>query len=209
MNQFLAAHLLKVGTVCRGIELGKRVKNDVAESPGGVLQYEPIYRHIKASLRQYSSENSYVTTMFDFYAFPTDFPNYELLSKEPDALKRISAFEEEMSRQMNRDPRFIPNIQLHEFETLLYASLGELEFEFADDEESLMGLKRLLKDVVGLLPEEINQTREGAPSKRLLNFLPAYNKRSMGPRIIHQIGWERLRKSCPHFGLWLSRLENL
>jgi hypothetical protein len=145
--------------------------------------------------------------MLDFYAFPRDFPDYETLAKTKDSYQRVLSFEAAMKRHIN-NPRFIPNIQLHEFEALLLSKPDEIVRELPDiqgDEP----LAKLVADIGSLKPEEINQTREGAPSKRLMRFFPAYRKRTMGPPIARRIGFPHLKTTCPHFGAWLSSLEAL
>jgi hypothetical protein len=97
---------------------------------------------------------------------------------------------------------------LHEFEALIFSRLEDLTSEFPGLKDVSERLTKLIASVKGLAPEDINETVEGAPSKRLMANLP-YKKRRMGPKIAGQIGLERLRTSCPHFGKWLTRLENL
>lgn len=166
MNQMLAPHLQKLGVTCHPTLFGKKLKHDNPEAPGGIFKYDPVYKHINAALRQYSSANSYVTTMVDFYAFPQDFPAYLELAQEIDSLRRVVSFEEAMFNQMMREERFIPYIQLHEFEALIFSRLEALRTEF-EDAKDLKGLDRLIASMSGMKPEEINQTKTGAPSKRL------------------------------------------
>ncbi len=207
VRDVLAAHLLDHGVKVHQMLFGKRVKHDIADSFGGVLEYAPVSRHIQATLRQYSSSTSRVTTMLDFYAFPRDFPDYTQHASIVDPYERVASFENAMRYQINND-RFIPNIQLHEFETLVLAKPDAILDEFPDKWPDA-GLLELLRDVGNLKPEEINQTKEGAPSKRIGRFIPDYRKSTMGPSITRRIGWQRLKETCPHFGAWLSTLEAL
>lgn len=207
VRDVLAEHLLENGVAVHQILFGKKVQHDIAEAPGGVLEYKPVYRHIQATLRQYSSNTSYVTTMLDFYAFPKDFPDYDVHASIADPYSRVTAFENAMKYQIKNE-RFIPNILLHEFEALVLAKPDEILEEFPENKPEA-GLKELLLAIGQLKPEEINQTKEGAPSKRLLRFIPGYNKRIMGPGITRRIGLQRLKERCPHFGAWLSTLEKL
>jgi len=209
VQQVLAPHLDKFGTVCHPILLGKKIKHNIPEAPGGVFNYEPVRRHIYAELKRHTSVKSFVTTMLDFYAFPRDFPDFDTLAAEPDSVKRVAAFENAMAEHVGSKPRFIANIQLHEFETLVFSHLEKLRPVFEDDKAALKSIDEIMADIQGLQPEEINHTKENAPSKRLLRHLPRYNKRTMGPRIVKQIGLPNLRTSCPHFGEWLTKLEQL
>lgn len=207
VRSVLASHLPAYGVEVHPILLGKKLKHDIADAPGGVLKYAPVYRHIQSTLRSYSAESSRVTTMFDLYAFPRDFPDYEKHASIKDPFERVTALESAIRHQVN-NPRFIPNIQLHEFETLVLSKPDEVLEEFAENAPT-DGLAALVSDLGTRKPEEVNQTKEGAPSKRLERFLPGYRKRRMGPSITRRIGFGHLRETCPHFGAWLSTLESL
>ncbi len=207
VRDVLDTHLLGHGVKVHPILFGKKIKHDIADAPGGVLEYDIVYRHIQAALRQYSADSSRVTTMFDLYAFPTDFPDYDVHVKMADPYERVAALENAMKHHVGGS-RFIPNIQLHEFEALVFVKPEEILGEFPH-EDSWIGLAGLLNDIWQLKPEEINQTKEGAPSKRIKRFFRGYNKRTMGPSITRRIGLERLKEACPHFGAWLSTLEAL
>ncbi len=102
--------------------------------------------------------------------------------------------------------RFIPFVMMHEFEALL----------FSDCERSSrgMGHPELVDDLQEIRnsfdsPEEINDTPDGAPSKRIEKLLPRYQKPLLGLQAVQEIGLPKIRKECPHFSNWLSRLENL
>jgi Domain of unknown function (DUF4276) len=56
-------------------------------------------------------------------------------------------------------------------------------------------------------PELVNSTRERAPSKRLLTYLPDYGKLVDGPLAICELGLTKLRADCPHLDAWLRGLE--
>jgi hypothetical protein len=53
----------------------------------------------------------------------------------------------------------------------------------------------------------INDGRQTAPSKRLVQFLPHYRKRLHGPLVFERIGLDKIRSHCPHFDRWLHLLE--
>ena len=64
-------------------------------------------------------------------------------------------------------------------------------------------------EVASLQPEEINDSRDTAPSKRLLRHIPDYRKVTDGPDAIHKAGLALVRNHCPRFDAWIKRLENL
>ncbi|RMF24335.1 MAG: DUF4276 family protein [Bacteroidetes bacterium] len=115
-----------------------------------------------------------------------------------------------MREEFSSFPRFIPYIQVHEFEALLLCepSIIHEQFEGYDRPRKADALQR---EIAGLPPEEINLGDETAPSKRIIKWYPAYadNKAFHGPRIAAKIGLERIRAHNPHFDEWLSRLESL
>jgi len=58
-------------------------------------------------------------------------------------------------------------------------------------------------------PEEINNTPETAPHRRLEKLIPSYRKVFHGIMITSKIGLEKIREECPHFHKWIIELESL
>ena len=58
-------------------------------------------------------------------------------------------------------------------------------------------------------PEEIDDSPETAPSKRVASLVAGYQKPLLGIRAALEIGLDAMRRECPHFATWLSRLEAL
>lgn len=54
-------------------------------------------------------------------------------------------------------------------------------------------------------PEDINNSPETAPSKRLLKYLP-YQKGAVAVIPLKEIGVDRLMQACPHFGQWVEAI---
>ena len=50
---------------------------------------------------------------------------------------------------------------------------------------------------------------ETAPSKRITQILPHYNKVVHGPQIAQTVGLPTIRRECPRFSAWVTRLESL
>jgi len=55
-------------------------------------------------------------------------------------------------------------------------------------------------------PEEINSHPKTAPSKRLLEIIPDYQKVIDGNTIAMEIGIETLLQKCPRFRAWIESL---
>lgn len=170
----------------------------------GVIRWEALYAAIKADVGR-SRGHEYVTTLLDLYALP-DYPGDSKAQGERGAL-RAERIESAMAAALPSS-QFIPYVQVHEFEALVFVDLDELPRAFPDGEAD--GAPAVLRrDLGDLRPEEINDHPETAPSKRLLRAVPAYKKPIAGPQIVARIGLPRLRAACPHFSGWVAKLEKL
>lgn len=156
---------------------------------------------------QHRGNKAFFTTMFDLYGLPKDFPALQEHGNDRDTARRAKKLEVAMGKEVN-DWRFIPYIQRHEFETLVLVGLDELDL-LLDAEDDLVGLERLRKEIEGRAPEDINDGPETAPSKRLEQHIPSYQKRIHGPLAAGGVGLEALRHQCPGFDRWIDRLEKL
>ena len=145
--------------------------------------------------------------MIDFYALPPEFPGWAEARRKNAPVDRVRALEQAFYAQFG-DVRFHPYIQLHEFEALLYCDLNELEHRMTNSEGGIAALRR---EVSHFHPEEINEGAHTAPSKRIINHLPVYerSKVRVGAPAAAAIGLSALRSKCPHFNEWLTRLEQL
>lgn len=100
--------------------------------------------------------------------------------------------------------RFIPFVMVHEFEALLFSDCRR----FA----TAIGCEELARDFQSIrdgfpTPEDIDDSPRTAPSKRIENIFPRYEKMLMGVLASLEIGLEAMRRECPHFADWLERLE--
>jgi hypothetical protein len=104
--------------------------------------------------------------------------------------------------------RFIPYVQMHELEALIFADPVKLCEEFPDRAGEV---RELIASVSGLEPEEINDRPTKAPSKRIIAYIPEYKSRkgSSAANVLTLIGIDKLRTKCAHFAEWLGRLEGL
>ena len=102
--------------------------------------------------------------------------------------------------------RFVPFVMVHEFEALLFSDCAK----FCDVVEQV-GLETRMSKIRAdfASPEEINDSPHTAPSKRILQLMPGYQKRLDGVNAAQAIGLERMRAECPHFNDWLQGLELL
>ena len=110
-----------------------------------------------------------------------------------------------MGRNFNPD-RFIPYVMMHEFEAMLFSD--------CQHSHTAIGRMDLTPNLQSIrddfnTPEEIDDSPDTAPSKRIEALLPAYQKTTMGLQAAQSIGLESIRNQCPHFDAWLHRLETL
>lgn len=205
-KQVLAPHLgvrgISVYSRCVLISKDNRLSK---EYRGGLPNYEKAKRDILAWMKQGHQPECRFTTMFDLYALPDDFPGYDEAMKIQDKYARVHFLEEKMADDIG-DRRFIPYIQLHEFEALILANPQQLAETYLGREAPVQRLAAMTRDQN---PELINDGPETAPSKRILKVLPEYDKKTEGAAIAGQIGLPVLREKCRHFAAWLSTLERL
>lgn len=173
-------------------------KNRAKIYRGGLKTYHKAQFDINQWCKQDIHGDSRFTTMFDYYALPNDFPGYEEAQKSPDVYDRIRVTEQAF-REDIKDPRFIPYIQLHEFEALLSADAQKLELAFIDHDKQIEGLVRIA--LLHESPELINHKPTIAPSKRIISAIPEYQSRksSAGPLVADKIGIAAMRSKCRHF----------
>lgn len=196
----------------QGILLNPRIVGKPGKK-GGDCRFSRVLPEICNLLLQES--DSFVTTFFDYYALPNDWPNREasqvLSSYQQKANEIEKGLREAALAQFKRiDPkRFVPYIQMHELEALLYADSKIMGDILGVDGEKF---QKILDEFNGQC-EAINDSSVTAPSKRIMSLVPFYKKGSSvnahGWRILKQIGLQRIREQCPHFDGWITAIEQL
>ncbi|MCF8338731.1 MAG: DUF4276 family protein [Bacteroidales bacterium] len=174
---------------------------------GGLINYSKAKFDIKNWLVEDTAHDVRFSTMFDLYALPRDFPGYEEAKNIKDCYAKVEMLEKRLKEDIS-DDRFIPYIQLHEFESLVFANPDNIKEVYFNREGAIQTLKQILEHF-GNNPEKINDSEQKAPSKRILHFIPEYDKVTGGPIIAAINNIDFLKRKCPHFGEWLHRLENL
>lgn len=185
--------------------LTSKDKRASREYRGGLLSYEKAKKDIQNWLKEDNHPECRFTTMFDLYALPDDFPGVMQAKAQLDHYKRVEMLEAAMKQDIN-DPRFIPYIQLHEFEALILADPQQLDWEYMEHDRPINNLTSM---VDGHNPELINDGPTTAPSKRILAEIPEYDKVTAGVSVAAKIGLQTLRQKCRHFNEWLTSLEQL
>ena len=174
---------------------------------GGALSGQRVLRFLSNALRQRG--DTHVTTFFDLYGLPSDFPGFA--GSPPDPLDRASAIEaslhEEVVRAARcRPDRFVAHIQPYEFEALLFSDTSQVARERPEWSRWAAELAAARRSAAS--PEHIDDGPDTHPSA-LLERLAGYHKVRHGPALAARIGLDRIRDECRHFGAWLSRIESL
>jgi len=207
VKRVLAPYLGSVGVylIARGVETSR---HHATVFRGGVLDYGRVRRDLQRWMSSDNHADCYFTTMIDLDHLPTDFPGSAEARRQSDPYLRVSLLEDALRADLNH-PRFIPYIQLHEFEALVLVDPGVLGAEFDEHQPAVQRLVRLVQGFAS--PELIDDGPETAPSKRIIKELPEYlgRKVSAGPLILERIGLPTLRTTCKHFHSWIRKLEAL
>ena len=182
------------------------------DASGGLISYPQAERDLKLWMREVShrkSETHYFTTMFDLYALPDDFPGSIQSKSIVDAYAKVEHLENEFGRAIG-SPNFIPYIQLHEFEALLFCDIEKLIIEYPKCHKEIERLKETLHSYNDN-PELIDNSPETAPSKRIIKAIEGqnkynYNKPVSGSKVTKYIGMPSLTTQCRHFKQWIERI---
>ncbi len=207
-NLVLRTHLFPVGN--DGVVHTPKIANSKRRgvtSRGGIGKYATLRRDISNELRRHRRPHVFFTTMIDLYGLPKDFPGKADRIRDPaNPTPYVKALEAAFQSDID-DDRFIPYLQLHEYETLLFADPDALVPSFENCQKAVREMKAIVSSVLSI--EHIDDGESTAPSKRITAVLPAYSgrKTSAGPQIAERIGMPVLREKCPHFHDWISRLE--
>jgi hypothetical protein len=174
---------------------------------GGALSGQRVLRFLSNALKQ--RRDTHVTTFFDLYGLPSDFPGFT--GSPPDPLDRASAIEASWHEEVVdlarcRPDRFLPHIQPYEFEALLFSDTSHFAREQPEWEQPAEELAAARRGAAS--PEHINDGPDTHPSARL-ERLAGYQKVRHGTALAQRIGLDRIRRECAHFGEWLTRLESL
>lgn len=209
VNRILAPYLIEV----KG--LNTDIRPIMIEKSGGGHGYSNI-EHLKNTILPFlhSDSEPVITTMIDHYGINSErkMPGYNSIISS-NVEERISAMEAILHEEiMKLKPYrfFIPYIQQHELETLLFANPKE---GFALEDE------RIMNDVIALRNEhdsieDINHTPEGAPSKRLTKIYEQHKQRYS--KVIEAVdiielggGIAPILEGCPRFVRWIERVVEM
>lgn len=187
--------------------------NKKLNAQGGMSSYTHARTDLNL-LRQSNPDSKFeshiFTTMFDFYALPNDFPGYKEASSITEPYAHVNSLEHSFANAIH-DSRFIPYIQLHEFEALVFCGIDYLVKIYPKCKKSCEQLTTTLQKSGN--PELIDNGPTTAPSKRIIKAIEGdnkykYNKPATGKSVTKKIGIDELRAKCQHFNEWIETLIN-
>ena len=210
VNEVLASHLFGCGyTKVSARLIGNARQRD---RRGGIRAWTAVRKDILHHLKE--DADCLSTTMVDFYALPQTgekaWPGraeaVSLVFAEKAASVERALLEDvvgELGQGFEKN-RFLPYVMMHEFEGLLFSDAARLGHGIGRPD--LSPKFQAIRDQFAS-PEEINDSPLTAPSKRIVDLFPGYEKPLMGTLAALEIGLEAIRRECPLFKKWIERLE--
>jgi len=177
---------------------------------GGNFRIERLLIDVRNRLL--GDQAAYCTTFFDFYGLPTEFPGkVEAAGRATPKAKAMvlcKALTEALTPPIGSKAmrRFIPYVQMFEFEALLFSDPEVLARGIGH--ENLGAEFRMVRSAFDS-PESINDSPRTAPSKRIVKKVKDYEKPIYGTMAAMEIGLPTMRKECALFDKWLKRIEGL
>ena len=210
VNEVLSHHLYERGFT----SVSARIVGNARERTrrGGIVSWEIARQGILSRLIEDSNRIS--TTMVDYYAMPLDWPGRaDRFAQAASSAQIAENIEHALladicaNMDANFNPnRFVPYVMMYEFEAMLFSDCQAFGNAIRRSDLSA-GFQAIRNDFTS--PEEIDDSPTNAPSKRIENLMPAYQKPTMGVQAAQSIGLEAIRRECPHFADWLQHLEHL
>ncbi|MBI2424780.1 MAG: DUF4276 family protein [Candidatus Hydrogenedentes bacterium] len=204
VNEVLAEYMLPHGVSLRPSLIGKPGRK------GGNVNQGRLIGDIGNRLR--SDTGAYCTSIFDYYGLPQNFPGKPAADRQGTSAEKarvlLQALQDELEAAIGTDlaRRFIPYVQMYEFESLLFSDTDGLARGI--NQVHLSDQFRAIRDAFPT-PEDINDDPLTAPGKRIKACYPGYDKVYLGSLAALEIGIESIRSACPLFSRWIAVLESL
>ena len=203
ISKLLAPHLARLNVYMTPIIISKPGEK------GGDVRFDRVKNDIGLHLKQRTG--TYLTLFMDYYGLKTDWPGLDDARKRPCAKDRAEAVNRATRNAVCRlfperraERRFIPYVAMHEFEALLFSAPEILA-------SRLQVKPALIANIVAKCgsPEEIDDSPDTAPSKRLIQLSNGFRKTTTGIAVAEDIGLSAIRARCPLFDEWLTAIERL
>ncbi len=168
---------------------------------GGFVNYSHLKNDVLRLLKQ--QKDIIVSTLVDFFRIPGSIPNFTKAMKQSNSLQKVMFLEKSIFEDIG-DSRFIPYIQLHEFEALLFSSINGFNGFWNTEVKIINQVSKIINDYPN--PEDINDNPVTAPSKRLKSIIHDYNKILHGNLIAEENGIDVIIAKCPRFRNWIENI---
>ena len=204
VNTVLAPHLRQFGYT----DVSARFLGNARQRSkgGGIRRWDSVRKGILDHLR--TDRTALATTMVDYYGLPHTWPGREQAGRHATLRARADAVEQailaDVSKELGRPPRFVPYVVMHEFEGLLFSAPDRFAHSIGKPD-----LAPKFQTIRGKFetPEDINDSPNTTPSKRILDLYRGYRKPLMGSIAMQEIGLDTVRGACPLFDRWVEALE--
>jgi len=212
VNNLLAPHLYQHGFANVSARLMGNARQ--RDRRGGIRGWPSVRSDITRHLK--GDAGCTVTTMVDYYALPQTgskaWPGRAEAGQLafPSRAKTVNhALLADIANIMGdgfNTNRFVPYVVMHEFEGLLFSDCELFARGIGRSELAIRFQK--IRDSFDS-PEEINDSPQTAPSKRVESLVPGYEKPLLGALAVLQIGLDAICGECPNFNEWLKRLKTI
>ena len=178
----------------------------IKHSHGGIVPWETLKHQLVEHLHE---GDAVVTMLIDFYRIKDSyqFPGWEEAKTIKDSQDKMNGLFQDMLNDMPEElmNRFVPYIQLHEFEGLLFSDISAFRNNFMPAECDFDAIQSAIDEFEN--PEDINNKPETAPSSRLMSAVAGYDKVLYGTILAEETGLGTIRNKCPLFNSWIERIE--
>lgn len=207
VNYVLSLHLYQAGYTSVSARLLGNARQ--RSHRGGIRPWETVRKDIVDHLAE--DPESLATTMVDYYGLPDSWPRREEAKLQAALIDKAALIQEALRNDISDQfddafdrGRFVPFVIMHEFEGLLFSDPARFAQGIGKPELStqLQSIRNGFPT-----PEEINDSPDTAPSKRVLTLYPRYQKPLLGVRAVQEIGLDIIRRECLLFDGWLNELE--
>ncbi|TCC36907.1 DUF4276 family protein [Kribbella sindirgiensis] len=201
VQEILAPYLQSYGAYLTPVIVKTSRLADGTTFKGGGM----VWKHYERDLRKLLAATHYrcVSILVDFYAYPRNGPGAACCDRPHQPRQCAETRVREMERAI-ADPRFVPYVVLHEFETWVIAAASESGSVLGD--VAVAEKLQAEADAVAGDVELLNDSRQTAPSKRVQRCWPDYDKVTDGIEAIREAGLEAVIARCPGLRSWIDQL---
>ena len=209
IKKIVSPHLIGFGVNISHPILGKPGKK------GGDVKGARIEGDIATILL--NDPSAYCTTFLDFYGMKSDVPGRSKAGEKSDHKEKKQIIEDAIFKTIKEKVgdttirRFKPYVQMYEFEGLLFSNVKKMSSRLSDGDSRIeQKIQSAFEEILKTRsPEEINDSTETAPSKRIEKMVSNYAKITSGIPLAEDIGLKEIREKCLLFDEWIKWLESL